>query len=60
MIGRTLTLDGEPAEVAGVMPARFRYPPLAEIWISPLAQVPEHPTYPIDPDHDRARAIALD
>ena len=55
VVGRTLTLDGEPAEVAGVMPARFRYPPLAEIWVSPRAQVPEHPTYPIDPDHDRVR-----
>ncbi|MFN2548578.1 MAG: ADOP family duplicated permease [Myxococcales bacterium] len=55
IVGRTLTLDGEPAEIVGVMPARFRYPPLAEIWLSPHAQVPEHPTYPIDPDHDRAR-----
>lgn len=55
IVGRTLTLDGEPAEVVGVMPGRFRYPPLAEIWVSPRAQVPEHPTYPIDPDHDRVR-----
>ena len=53
--GRTLTLDGEPVQIAGVMPARFRYPPLADVWVSARTQVPDHPTYPIDPEHDRAR-----
>lgn len=55
VVGHTLTLDGEPVQVAGVMPARFRYPPLAEVWVSARTQVPDHPTYPIDPEHDRAR-----
>lgn len=55
VIGKTIVLDGEPTEIVGVMPARFRYPALAELWVSARAQVPEHPTYPIDPDHDRAR-----
>ncbi|HEY6908385.1 MAG TPA: ADOP family duplicated permease [Myxococcales bacterium] len=55
VVGRTLTLDGEPVQVSGVMPARFRYPPLAQIWVSARTRVPEHPTYPIDPEHDRAR-----
>ncbi|HUJ28036.1 MAG TPA: ABC transporter permease [Myxococcales bacterium] len=55
VIGRTLTLDGEPHEIAGVMPARFRYPPLAEVWVAARTRVPDHPTYPIDPEHDRAR-----
>jgi predicted permease len=55
VVGRTLILDGEPVQVAGVMPARFRYPPLAEVWVSARTQVPDHPTYPIDPEHDRAR-----
>ncbi len=54
VVGRTLTLDGVPVQVAGVMPARFRYPPLAEVWISARTQVPDHPTYPIDPEHDRS------
>src|SRR5215470_12379941 len=54
VVGRTLTLDGVPVQVAGVMPARFRYPPLAEVWISPRTQLPDHPTYPIDPEHDRS------
>ncbi len=55
MIGKTLTLDGETVEVTGVMPSRFAYPPLAELWVSPRSRVPEHPTYPIDPEHDRSR-----
>lgn len=55
VIGRTVTLDGEPHEIASVMPARFRYPPLAEVWVASRTQVPDHPTYPIDPEHDRVR-----
>ncbi|HYV67661.1 MAG TPA: ABC transporter permease, partial [Myxococcales bacterium] len=55
VVGRTVTLDGEPVEIAGVMPSRFAYPPLAELWVSARTRVPEHPTYPIDPEHDRAR-----
>jgi predicted permease len=55
VVGSTVRLDGEPVRVAGVMPARFEYPPLARIWVTPRGRVPEHPTYPIDPEHDRAR-----
>jgi putative ABC transport system permease protein len=54
-IGRTLSLDGEPVQVIGVMPAAFRYPPSADIWVSARQRAPEHPTYPIDPDSDRTR-----
>jgi putative ABC transport system permease protein len=32
LIGRTVTLDGEPFTVVGVMPAAFRYPDGAELW----------------------------
>lgn len=55
LVGRTLSLDGEPVEVVGVMPAAFRYPATAELWVSARTRVPEHPTYPIDPENDRAR-----
>jgi putative ABC transport system permease protein len=55
VVGRTITLDGEPVELTAVMPARFRYPPSAQLWVSARTRVPEHPTYPIDPEHDRAR-----
>ncbi|HET7788739.1 MAG TPA: ABC transporter permease, partial [Myxococcales bacterium] len=54
-VGRTITLDGEPVEVTAVMPARFAYPPAAQVWISARTRVPDHPTYPIDPEHDRVR-----
>ncbi|TMA23870.1 MAG: FtsX-like permease family protein, partial [Deltaproteobacteria bacterium] len=37
------------------MPASFRYPATAELWLSARTRVPEHPTYPIDPETDRGR-----
>ncbi|HET9037262.1 MAG TPA: ADOP family duplicated permease [Myxococcaceae bacterium] len=55
VLGRTLSLDGEPVQVVGVVPAAFRLPFTAQLWVSARARVPEHPTYPIDPETDRAR-----
>lgn len=55
VLGRTLSLDGEPVQVVGVVPAAFRLPATAQLWVSARTRVPEHPTYPIDPDTDRAR-----
>jgi predicted permease len=54
-VGRTLSLDGEPVTVVGVVPAAFRFPATADLWVSARSRVPEHPTYPIDPEHDRSR-----
>ncbi len=55
VLGRTLTLDGEPVQVVGVVPAAFRFPATAQLWVSARGRVPEHPTYPIDPETDRSR-----
>ncbi|MGZ6162272.1 MAG: ADOP family duplicated permease [Myxococcaceae bacterium] len=55
VLGRTLSLDGEPVQVVGVLPAAFRLPATAQLWVSARARVPEHPTYPIDPETDRSR-----
>jgi predicted permease len=55
VVGRTLSLDGEPVEVIGVLPAPFRLPATAQLWVSARSRVPEHPTYPIEPDTDRSR-----
>jgi putative ABC transport system permease protein len=43
IVGRTITWDGRPFTVIGVMPAGFRFPviPAAELW-TPLGQPPEH------------------
>ena len=54
-VGRTISLDGEPVEIVGVLPAASRYPPGAELWVSARMRAPEHPTYPIQPDTDRQR-----
>ena len=55
VLRRTLSLDGEPVEIVGVVPATFRLPVSAQLWVSARARVPEHPTYPIDPETDRSR-----
>jgi hypothetical protein len=46
VLGRTLSLDGDPVQMVGVMPASFRLPATAQLWVSARARVPEHPTYP--------------
>lgn len=38
VVGRTIRIDGEPAEVIGVMPDGFRFPRLADLW-QPVSQV---------------------
>jgi predicted permease len=55
IVGRTITIDDEPVLVAGVMPPSFQYPANAQLWVTPRVRVPEHPTYPIDPQTDRQR-----
>jgi len=39
LVGQTLTLDGAPYTVIGIMPHEFRFPELAEIWV-PLRRSP--------------------
>ncbi|HEY2030554.1 MAG TPA: ADOP family duplicated permease [Myxococcales bacterium] len=55
IVGRTISIDGEPVTVSAVAREAFRYPASAALWVSPRSRVPEHPTYPIDPEHDRTR-----
>ncbi len=41
IVGRTVTLEGDPLVVVGVMPASFRYPSsLAEAWV-PISRITE-------------------
>jgi predicted permease len=41
VVGRTLTLDGEPYSVVGIMPPHFAFPaPAAEVWV-PLSRLGE-------------------
>ena len=53
IIGRTLTLNGEPVSVVGVVGAEFAVPPEAEVWITPRFGVPDHPLRPLqDQSHE--------
>jgi putative ABC transport system permease protein len=33
VIGQTLTLDGEPATIVGVLPSSFRFPDASDVWV---------------------------
>jgi putative ABC transport system permease protein len=48
IVGRTITLDGEPYTVAGVMPPQFRFPGTVQFWVPPRRIVPEYPQRPND------------
>lgn len=51
-IGRTLTLNGDPFTVIGIMPAHFAFPDNSQLWVSPRHIVPE---YPLRPTADMTR-----
>jgi putative ABC transport system permease protein len=40
LVGRSLTLDGQPYTVVGIAPAGFQYPDRTEVWIPPFQLVP--------------------
>lgn len=40
VVGATLTVDGQPHTVVGVLPRTFEYPPGAEVWVPMLTQYP--------------------
>jgi predicted permease len=47
IVGRTLSLDGTPLPVVGVIASEFAVPPEAEVWVSPRFSVPDHPLRPL-------------
>jgi len=48
IIGQTLSLNGEPISVVGVVAAEFAVPPESDIWTSPRYAVPDHPLRPLE------------
>jgi predicted permease len=46
IVGQTITLNGEPFVVAGVMSAAVRHPDAVQLWVTPRHIVPEHPLRP--------------
>ena len=41
IVGKSITLDGKPYTVAGVVQTGFQYPDKTELWLPPLRLVPE-------------------
>ena len=55
VIGRTITVNGNPHTVIGVMPPKFQFPELAQLWIP---QVPIEHTSPRDDAQPRGDGAA--
>ena len=54
IIGQTVSIDGEPHVIVGVMPSTFNFPGASEIWTAARYQVPQHPLRPlVDPSTSR-------
>jgi predicted permease len=52
VVGRPLTLDNQPVQIIGVLPASFRYGgPDIELWVNPVNVVPE--VFSTFPDWER-------
>src|SRR5207253_2992254 len=43
VVGKTITLNGEPATVTGVIASETRLPQSAELWMTSKILLPEHP-----------------
>jgi putative ABC transport system permease protein len=48
IVGQTITLNGDPFVVAGVMGSEVRHPDAVQIWVTPRHAVPEHPLRPAE------------
>ncbi|MFL5313132.1 MAG: ABC transporter permease [Myxococcales bacterium] len=46
IVGQTITMNGEPFVVAGVMTSAVRHPDAVQLWVTPRHVVPEHPLHP--------------
>ena len=54
LVGKSVSIDGEPHTVVGIMPADFELPAGAEMWLSSRFAVPPHPLRPAaDPSAGR-------
>lgn len=56
LVGKSITLDGQPYTVVGIAPASFQYPDKTEVWIPPFQRVP---TLSAQMDVERARGFGF-
>ena len=56
LVGKSITLDGQPYTVVGVAPADFQYPDRTELWVPPFKEVP---TLSPQMDIQRARGFGF-
>src|SRR5207237_8726886 len=57
IVGQTLTVNGEPFAVVGVVSGEVQLPAGSDLWVTPRWKVPDHPLRPqIDNSADRDSA----
>ena len=62
IIGRSITIDAKPHTVVGVMPPRFQFPELAQLWVpvAPLEQQSRRGNRSLRPIARLAKGASLD
>jgi putative ABC transport system permease protein len=48
VLGKVLSLNGEPVPIVGVVAGNFAVPADAELWLTPRFSVPDHPLRPME------------
>ena len=48
VLGKVLSLNGEPVPIVGVVAGNFAVPAEAELWLTPRFSVPDHPLRPME------------
>jgi putative ABC transport system permease protein len=48
VLGKVLSLNGEPVPIVGVVAGTFAVPADAELWLTPRFSVPDHPLRPME------------
>jgi putative ABC transport system permease protein len=57
ILNQSMTLNGRPYTVIGVMPLDFRFSPRTELWV-PVGQLSDWPSLKVRDDHPGLRAVA--
>jgi len=60
VLGKVLSLNGEPVPIVGVVAGNFAVPAEAELWLTPRFAVPDHPLRPTEDQSNLRGSTYLD